>query len=245
MTETVLITGGARGIGKKIAEDFATLGYNVCINYNKSEKEASILKEELASMGYSVLMCKADISKENEAREMIDTILKTFGKIDILVNNAGICNYELFTDISYDNIKKIIDTNLLGTINVTKEVLKKSMIKNQSGNIINMSSIWGIVGGSCEVVYSMTKAGIIGFTKALAKEVSLSNIRVNAVAPGVIDTDMLSNLNKEDIDNLKEQIPLNKIGTKEDVSNVVLFLSSNKSKYITGQVISPNGGFIM
>ena len=131
------------------------------------------------------------------------------------------------------------------TINVTKEVLSKSMIKNKIGNIINISSVWGMVGAACEVIYSMTKAGIIGFTKALAKEVAMSNIRVNAVAPGVINTEMISNLNEEEINNLKEEIPLNKIGKPEDVSNVVTFLASTKSKYITGQVISPNGGFVI
>lgn len=245
MKKTVLVTGGAKGIGSRISKDFAHLGYNVCINYNNSDNEANNLKNELASLGYSVLICKADISKRLEVEKMIDDILNTFGSIDVLVNNAGICNYDLFTDISDDDIKNIIDINLLGTINVTKEVLSKSMIKNKIGNIINISSVWGMVGAACEVIYSMTKAGIIGFTKALAKEVAMSNIRVNAVAPGVINTEMISNLNEEEINNLKEEIPLNKIGKPEDVSNVVTFLASTKSKYITGQVISPNGGFVI
>ena len=151
----------------------------------------------------------------------------------------------MFTDISDEEIKKIIDTNLIGTINVTKSVLNKSMIKNKSGNIINISSIWGITGASCEVMYSLTKAGIIGFTKALAKELAISNIRVNAVAPGVIVTEMISNLNQSEINNLKEEIPIGRIGSVEDVSNTVMFLASDKSSYITGQVISPNGGMVI
>lgn len=245
MKKTVLVTGGSKGIGRKIVEDFASLGYNVCINYNKSEREAITLKDELASNGYNVLICKADISKNEDVDKMIEDIIKTFGKIDILVNNSGVCNYELFTDISKEDIRNIIDVNLIGTINVTQKVLNKSMIKNKSGNIVNISSVWGIVGASCEVMYSLTKAGIIGFTKALAKEVSLSNIRVNAVAPGVIDTDMISNLTEGDIKILKEEIPLGRIGNVEEVSNTVLFLASDKASYITGQVISPNGGIVI
>ena len=245
MNKTVLVTGGAKGIGRKIVEDFAKLGYNVCINYNTSEKDAIQLKDKLASLGYSVLILKADISKNDEVEKMINEIITNFGKIDVLVNNAGICNYDLFTYISDEYVKKIIDINLIGTINVTKSVLNKSMIKNKSGNIINISSIWGITGASCEVMYSLTKAGIIGFTKALAKELAISNIRVNAVAPGVIDTEMISNLNENEINNLKEEIPVGRIGKAEDVSNTVIFLSSDKSSYITGQVISPNGGIVI
>ena len=245
MNKTVLVTGGAKGIGRKIVEDFAKLGYNVCINYNTSEKDAIQLKDKLASLGYSVLILKADISKNDEVEKMINEIITNFGKIDVLVNNAGICNYDLFTYISDEYVKKIIDINLIGTINVTKSVLNKSMIKNKSGNIINISSIWGITGASCEVMYSLTKAGIIGFTKALAKELAISNIRVNAVAPGVIDTEMISNLNENEINNLKEEIPVGRIGKAEDVSNAVIFLSSDKSSYITGQVISPNGGMVI
>lgn len=245
MKKTVLVTGGAKGIGKQISKDFASLGYNVCINYNSSESDAIKLKDELASLGNSVLIYKADISKKDEVEKMVNKIINIFGSIEVLVNNAGICNYDLFTDISDEDIKNIININLLGTINVTKEVLGKSMIKNKVGNIINISSIWGMVGASCEVIYSMTKAGIIGFTKALAKEVAMSNIRVNAVAPGVINTEMISNFNEEELNNLKEEIPLNKIGKLEDVSNVVTFLASDKAQYITGQVISPNGGFVI
>lgn len=245
MKKTILVTGGARGIGKKIVEDFANLGYNVCVNYNKSEREAIKLKDELARKGLSVYIAKADISKVNEVDAMVNNVISNFGKIDVLVNNAGVCNYDLFTEIPDDEIKKLIDVNILGTINVTKSVLKNSMINNKSGNVINLSSIWGMVGASCEVIYSMTKAGIIGLTKALAKEVGPSNIRVNAIAPGVIETDMISNLNEGDIKVLKDEIPLGRIGKVEDVSNLVKFLASDDSSYITGQVISPNGGFVI
>ena len=245
MKKTILVTGGARGIGKKIVEDFANLGYNVCVNYNKSEKEAFNLKDELANKGLSVFIVKADISKVDEVESMVKNVISNFGKIDVLVNNAGVCNYDLFTEAAYEEIKKMIDVNILGTINVTRSVLKNSMINNKSGNVINLSSIWGMVGASCEVIYSMTKAGIIGFTKALAKEVAPSNIRVNAIAPGVINTDMISNLNEGDIKVLKDEIPLGRIGKVEDVSNLVKFLASDDSSYITGQVISPNGGFVI
>jgi len=245
MKKTILVTGGARGIGKKIVEDFANLGYNVCVNYNKSEKEAFNLKDELANKGLSVFIAKADISKVEEVDAMVKNVILNFGKIDVLVNNAGVCNYDLFTEVTDDEIKKMIYVNILGTINVTRSVLKNSMINNKSGNVINLSSIWGMVGASCEVIYSMTKAGIIGFTKALAKEVAPSNIRVNAIAPGVINTDMISNLSEGDIKALKDEIPLGRIGNLEDVSNLVKFLASDDSSYITGQVISPNGGFVI
>ena len=188
---------------------------------------------------------KADITKNEEVHKMVNDVINTFGKIDVLVNNSGVCDYNLFTDISNEKIKELIDVNIYGTINVTKEVLKQSMIKNHEGNIVNISSIWGITGGSCEVIYSMTKAGIIGFTKALAKEVSMSGIRVNAVAPGAIKTEMISNLTNDQLEELKSEIPLNRLGNVEDVSNAVMFLASDKSSYITGQVISPNGGMVI
>ncbi len=245
MNKTVLVTGGAKGIGEKIAVDFAKEGYNVCINYNKSESNAIKLENTLINEGYSVAIYKADITNKIEVDKMVDFFISKFNTIDVLVNNAGICNYNLFTDISQEDIKNIIDTNLIGTFNVTQSVLKKCMINKKQGNIINISSIWGLVGGSCEVVYSATKSGIIGFTKALAKELSLSNIRVNAVAPGCIKTDMMENFTDEELAQIKSEIPLNRIGDEEDVSNVVLFLASDKSKYITGQVISPNGGMVI
>lgn len=243
--KTVLITGGAKGVGRRIAIDFAKEGYNVFINYNKSEQQAKDLEKDLSEKECNVCIYKADITNRDEVDKMIDFCISKFGGVDVLVNNAGICKYELFTEFKMEDFKKMIDTNLGGTFNITQSVLKKYMINKKDGSIINISSIWGLVGGSCEVVYSMTKAGIIGMTKALAKELSLSNIRVNAVAPGCINTDMLKDFSEDELEQIKSEIPLNKIGEPEDVSNVVLFLASNKSKYITGQVISPNGGMVI
>ncbi len=245
MNKTVLITGAAKGIGRQIAVEFAEAGYNVCINFNKSKKEAEALLKELKDKELNVIIFKCDISKKEEVSKMIDDILINFGKIDVLVNNAGQAQYKLFTDVTSDDIENLVNSNIIGTINVTQEVLNKSMINKKDGKIINISSIWGQTGASCEVIYSMTKSAIIGFTKALAKEVALSNITVNAVAPGVIKTDMISNLKSEDLSSLCEEIPLNRIGNPEDVSGVVLFLASDKANYITGQVISPNGGMLI
>lgn len=242
---TILITGGAKGIGRKIALDFAKEGYNVFINYNTSEEKAKELESTLLEDGYNVCIYKADITKRDEVDKMVDYCISKFGGIDVLVNNAGICKYELFTEFKEEDFEKMVNTNLGGTFNITQSVLKKYMLNQKEGSIINISSIWGLVGGSCEVVYSMTKAGIIGMTKALAKELSLSNIRVNAVAPGCINTDMLKDFSIDELEQIKSEIPLNKIGEPEDVSNVVLFLASSKSKYITGQVISPNGGMVI
>lgn len=245
MRKTVLVTGAAKGIGRQIAIDFAEAGYNVCINYNTSENEAKELYHYLTSKGLSVIIYKCDISIESEVRKMIEDIVINFGSIDILVNNAGIAQYKLFNDTTQEDLNSLINSNIIGTINVTKNILNKCMINKQYGKIINISSIWGQVGASCEVLYSMTKAAIIGFTKALAKEIALSNITVNAVAPGVIDTDMIKNLNNEEIEKLREEIPLNKIGNPKDVSELVMFLASDKANYITGQVISPNGGMVI
>lgn len=245
MNKTVLITGAAKGIGRQIAIDFAKEGYNVCINYNKSEKQANELVQQLISQNYNVICYKCDITSREEVNEMISYVLSNFGSIDVLVNNAGIAQYKLFTDISESDLNTMINTSLVGTFNVTQEVLKKYMINNKNGNIINISSIWGQVGASCEVHYSMVKSGIIGFTKALAKELSLSNIRVNAITPGVIQTDMISNFNEEELNEICKDIPLNRIGKPEDVSGLVLFLASSKADYITGQVISPNGGMVI
>jgi 3-oxoacyl-[acyl-carrier protein] reductase len=245
MKKTVLVTGASRGIGKKIASTFAKDNYNVCINYNNSVKEAIELENDLKNEGYSVISFKCNIANRVEVDNMVDFVLENFGTIDVLVNNAGIADYKLFTDITEEDMKNMIDTSLIGTFNVTQSVLKKFMINRKSGKIINISSIWGIVGASCEVHYSMVKSGIIGFTKALAKELGLSNITVNAVAPGVIDTDMMKDFSKEEINVIKEEIPLNRIGTVEDVASVVKFLASDSSSYITGQVISPNGGMVV
>ncbi len=245
MNKTVIITGAAKGIGRAIAKDFAYAGYNVCINYNTSEEQAKQLCEELAKDGCNVIIYKADITKREEVDKMVDYVIGTYGKVDVLVNNAGISEYKLFIDITQEDINRMLNVNILGVFNTTQSVLQKSMISRKDGTIINISSIWGMVGASLEVAYSTTKAAIIGMSKALAKELAPSNITVNVVAPGAISTDMLGALSKEDMDVLKEEIPLGKIGTVEDVAAAVKFLASYEARYITGQVISPNGGLVI
>ena len=245
MNKTVIITGAAKGIGRAIAKDFAYSGYNVCINYNTSEEKAKELCQELAKDGCSVIIYKADVTNRQEVDKMVDYVIGTFGNIDVLINNAGISEYKLFTDITQEDMEKMVNVNILGVFNTTQSVLKKSMLSRKDGTIINISSIWGMVGASLEVAYSTTKAAIIGMSKALAKELALSNITVNVVAPGAISTDMISSLSKEDLEVLKEEIPLGKIGNVEDVAASVKFLASYEARYITGQVISPNGGLVI
>lgn len=243
MKKTVLITGASRGIGKETARLFAINGYNVAINYNKSEDEAIALLKELETYGYPVIAVKADVSKNAEVVKMVKKVEQLFGKIDVLVNNAGVGNIKLFTDMTEKETDDMINTNVKGVFNVTRAVVP-SMISRQDGKIINISSIWGIVGASCEVIYSATKAAVIGFTKALAKELGPSQIQVNCVAPGVIDTDMNKDLDEETREGLKEMTPLGVMGEAKDIAQTVLFLASEQAKFFTGQVISPNGGII-
>ncbi|AXU28587.1 TPA: SDR family oxidoreductase [Clostridioides difficile] len=242
--KTVLITGGARGIGKAMSKAFAKEGYNVLVNFNKSENEAKELYTILNEKNFSVKLFKADISNREAVEDMVDYCIKEFGGLDVLVNNAGVSQDKLFTDITDEDWDNMMNINLKGSF-YCSQVALKYMISEKKGNIINISSIWGISGASCEVHYSITKAGIIGMTKALAKEVGPSNIRVNSIAPGVINTDMLSGYNEEDVDVLVEETPLMRLGTPEDIANCAIFLASDKSNFITGQVISPNGGFVI
>lgn len=241
---TVLVTGASRGIGKAIATLFAENNYNVLINYNKSEEEAIDLYNSLKSKGYSVDVYKADVSKKEEVNMMINYCIGKFEKIDVLINNAGISKTNLFTDISYEEWDEVMATNLNGVFYTTKKALQY-MIPEMSGKIINISSIWGMVGGSFEVHYSASKAAVIGMTKALAKELGPSNIQVNCIAPGVIQTDMLNNVSQETLEMLREETPLMKLGTVEDIAHTALFLASENANFITGQVISPNGGFVI
>lgn len=242
--KTVLITGGARGIGKAMSKAFAKEGYNVLVNFNKSENEAKELYTILNEKNFSVKLFKANISNREDVEDMVDYCIKEFGGLDVLVNNAGVSQDKLFTDITDEDWDNMMNINLKGSF-YCSQVALKYMISEKKGNIINISSIWGISGASCEVHYSITKAGIIGMTKALAKEVGPSNIRVNSIAPGVINTDMLSGYNEEDIDALVEETSLMRLGTPEDIANCAIFLASDKSNFITGQVISPNGGFVI
>lgn len=244
MKKTVLITGASHGIGKGTATLFAKQNYNVVINYNNSEESAQKLNSILNEQGFSCIAVKADVSKRNEVEEMFSFINSKFGDIHVLVNNAGIESQKLFTDVSEEEWDKIFNVNIKGMFNCSQMALK-SMIKNHYGKIINISSILGITGSSCEVPYSASKAAVIGFTKALAKELGPSNINVNTVAPGVIDTKMNRNIDPKIMDGLKRQTPLGTIGSCEDIAEAVLFLASDKAKFITGQVLSPNGGLVI
>ena len=238
--KTVLVTGGSRGIGKAIVEKFAKEGFNVILNYNKSFEPAKQLEDTYKN----VRIYRADVSNRKEVQNMIDFAFETFGGIDILINNAGIGCTGLLQDLSFEEWQSVFNVNVNGMFNCTQLALP-NMLSKHAGKIINISSIWGITGASFEIAYSASKAAIIGFTKALAKEVGPSGINVNSVAPGIIMTDMVSEYTIEEFDEIRNQIPLGEIGTTDDVANVVYFLASDEAKYITGQVISPNGGWII
>ena len=243
MNKTAVITGASRGIGKATAIEFARNGYNVLANYNNSEKEASELEKMLTEEGYSIKVFKADVSKSSEADAMIEYCLKEFGGLDVLVNNAGISQDKLFTDITDEDWERMMSVNVTSVFNCSRKALKH-MIWEKSGSIINITSMWGETGGSCEVHYSASKAAIIGMTKALAKEVGPSNIRVNAVSPGVIMTDMCAYYGEETLNELKEETPLMKLGKPEDIAETVYFLAE-KGNFITGQVVGVNGGMVI
>ena len=240
--KTVLITGGSRGIGKCIVQNLAKENFNVVLNYNKSKKQAEEIQKELKEKGYNIEIFKADISKREEVKKLVKFTLDKFKNIDILINNAGIAKIQMFNDITDEDWNEMINTNLNSVFYTIQEVLP-NMLHNKSGCIINISSIWGLVGASCEVAYSVSKAGIDGMTKALAKELGLSNIRVNSIAPGVIDTEMNSNLDKAIKEQIKNETPLNKLGTPVDIYRCVKWLIEDE--FTTGQVISPNGGYVI
>lgn len=246
MNKSVIVTGGAKGIGRAIVEKFAQNGYDILINYMSSEEEATILKNNLLEIYPSIRIeiYKADVSNREQVKEMIKFTLDRFGKIDVLINNAGVSLTKLFTDISEKEFKYLYDINVFGTFNVSQEVIKSSMLKNKSGVIINISSIWGVCGASMEVLYSSSKAAIIGMSKALAKEMGPSNIRVNAVAPGWVETDMTSGYTDSEKQMFLDDIPLSRLGDVKDVANLVYFLSTDQASYISGQVISVDGGFL-
>ena len=244
MKPTALITGASRGIGRAAATIFAKRGYNVVINYNKSEAQALALEAELAARDCGAFACRADVTDAGQVRELIRRSLERFGRIDVLVNNAGVAQQKLFTDISEDEWDVMMDVNVKSMYLTCREALPH-MISRKSGSIVNVSSIWGITGASCEVHYSATKAAVIGFTKALAKELGPSNIRVNCVAPGVIATDMNAALTTEDAAALCEETPLMRIGTAREAAECIWFLGSEGAAFVTGQVLSPNGGIVI
>lgn len=242
--KVALITGASRGIGKEIARLFADNNYNIVINYNKSEEEAKALLEELSAKGHNARIYKADISNIHEANALVNYTIGQFEKIDVLINNAGISRYNMFTDISYEEWHEVMNVNLNSAFYVTKKALQY-MIPEHEGKIINISSMWGLVGAANEVHYSTSKAAMIGMTKALAKELGPSNIQVNCIAPGVIDTDMLNDVDDDTIEMLKYETPLMRIGKPMDIAKCALFLASEGADFITGQVISANGGFVI
>lgn len=242
MNKVVIITGASKGIGREIAKKLAIKGYTVVANYNKSENEIKKLKGELNSQGIEIECIKADISKREGAKKIVEHTLEKFKKIDILINNAGISQFKEFTQITDEEWNNMINTNLNSVFYMTQEACT-SMIKNKTGCIINMSSIWGLVGASCEVHYSVSKAGIDAMTKSLAKELGPSNIRVNSIAPGIINTQMNKNLSSEELKNIIDEIPLEKIGNVQDIEKCVEWLIEDE--YTTGQIISINGGWVV
>ena len=242
----ILVTGGAGGIGSAICRAFAKNGDDVVIHYHNRQEKAILLAEELRNK-YKVYAqpVYADISDSGSVKAMFDEIELKAGSIDVLVNNAGIAEQKLFCDISDDDWKNMIGTNLDGVFFCCREALRRFMLPAHNGAILNISSMWGQVGASCEVHYSAAKAGVIGLTKALAKEVGLSNVRVNCIAPGVVMTDMMKSFDSDTIAELKEETPLNRLGTPEDVAEAAVFLCSGKASFITGQVLGVNGGFVI
>lgn len=244
MAKTVFITGASRGIGRACALVFGKAGWNVAINFLQNQEKAQSLLEELLDSGAQGALFQADVSQQAEIQNAIQQATKTFGQIDALVNNAGIAKQQLFSDVTLEDWRQIFQVNVEGVFHACQAVLPQ-MIHRKEGRIINLSSIWGITGGSCEVSYSASKAAVIGLTKALAKELGPSGITVNCVAPGVIDTEMNGNLDQEALEMLKEETPLGVIGKPQDVAELVLFLATEKAGFLTGQVISPNGGILI
>lgn len=244
MNKTVLITGASKGIGATMAIRFAEKGYNVVMNYNSSVQSALILQKSLEESGYSVTAFRANVRNRADVDLMIKETIYKYGSIDILINNAGISSQGLFTDISEVEWNEIVGVNLNGVFNCTQAALPH-MINKKCGKIINISSMWGEVGASCEVAYSATKAAVIGFTKALAKEVGPSGINVNCITPGLIDTGMNQALAIEDVEALVNDTPMGRIGTTNDIAEAALFLASDESNFITGQVIGINGGLVI
>ena len=238
-----VITGSSKGIGKACAKLFAKKGYNVVICYNNSESDARELESDLKKSGCGVICVKLDVCSTESVEKAFKTAYDTFGSIDVLVNNAGISQIKLLSDITDDELYNVINTNLIGTIKCSREAVKY-MLHEHRGSIVNVSSMWGLSGASCESVYSASKGGVIAFTKALAKELGPSGIRVNCVAPGVIDTDMNKCLDDEIRKELSDSTALCRIGQTREVAEAVLFLASDSASFITGQTLTIDGGFI-
>ena len=240
MSKTIIVTGGSRGIGAAIVSLLAKENYNIVLNYNKSEEIAKKMQEEFTKIGKTVEIFKADVSKREEVKKLVDFTIKKFGKIDVLINNAGISQTKLFTDITDEDWNNMLNIDLNSVFYASQEVAKY-MIHEKEGCIINISSIWGMIGASCEVHYSVAKAGVDAMTKSLAKELGPSNIRVNSIAPGIIDTDMNKYLSEKELEQIKEEIPLGKIGETSSIAKCAKWLIEDN--YTTGQIIAINGGW--
>lgn len=244
MAKTVLITGASRGIGRSTAISFASKGYQVALNYYADTDSAEKTAEIVRSFGVFAQTFRADVSKPEAVNQMVQEVTELFGRIDVLVCNAGIAQQRLFQDITEQEWDRMIGVHLSGTFHCCRAVLPQ-MIHRKEGRIITVSSMWGITGGACEVHYSAAKAGIIGLTKALAKEVGPSGITVNCVAPGVIETDMCVDYDEQTKQALREESPLGRLGTPQDVADAICFLASDQAGFITGQILSPNGGIVI
>ena len=240
MNKVIIVTGASKGIGKEISKELAKKGNTIIANYNKSEKEIKEQQQELEKQNIKIDIYKADVSKREEATNLGKYTIQKYGKIDVLINNAGISQIKEFKQITDEDWNNMINTNLNSVFYMSQEACH-NMIHNKKGCIINISSIWGITGASCEVHYSVSKAGVDALTKALAKELGPSNIRVNSIAPGIINTEMNAHLSEEEKQNIEEEIPLEKIGKSIDIERCVEWLI--KDEYTTGQVISINGGW--
>ncbi len=239
MAKVVLVTGGSRGIGKAICEKFAKEGYTVAVNYEKSEEKANSLAEKIGGRAY-----RANVSDYEEVSSMFDKIERELGSVDILINNAAVSLVGVFQDCTDEEWERIFGVNVKGVFNCCKRAVG-NMLKKQSGSIVNISSIWGVTGGSCECHYSASKAAVIGYTKAMAKELGPSGIRVNCVAPGAVDTDMNAHLSKDDWEEIEEETPLCKKGSAEEIAEAVYFAASEKASYMTGAVLNVNGGMVI
>ena len=239
-----LITGATRGIGKQIAITLAENGFDIALNYRKENEDLENTKMEIEKLGRKCVAVKGDVSSYEDCENFVKEVIAQYGKIDVLVNNAGITKDNLLMRMKKEDFEDVLNVNLVGTFNVTKNVIPY-MMKERNGRIINISSVVGIAGNAGQTNYSASKAGIIGFTKSLAKEVASRNILVNAVAPGFIETNMTDVLKDEIKENIAKNIPLKRMGNAKDVANLVNFLASNESSYITGQVINVDGGMLM
>lgn len=240
--KNIIVTGGSRGIGKCLVENLAREGHNVILNYNKSEKQAKKIQNDLQQEGIVIEIFKADVSKREDVKKLVTYALGKMKTIDVLINNAGIAKLQMFQDVTEEDWNEIIDTNLKSAFYMSQEVIP-GMINNKNGSIINISSIWGIVGASCETVYSISKAGMDALTKSLAKELGPSNIRVNSIAPGVIDTEMNNHIDRTIKKEIENETPLGKIGKTIDIYRCVKWLIEDE--FTTGQIISVNGGYVI